>query len=272
MFSIVGNFHVWDDWYIGDDKLTKFHVCSYFPNKHLGFNLRSSNKQNPKILRKAKTRKFWTNRLNFVPIRPQKYLFNFTFSSCFLIIWNVFIFSQKNLKRACLVCYSIHTVDFKIHSSVECSSSYHILKFKLTCRISILLFTHALIDLGNRKPLTPNFANESIKFLLWGIFRERIICFLNILIKVQFPMLILIFNSPLHNAHIADRSANDCSIFKNFYRLNHACVSTEASSCCHFFFFHKIKSEVSNFKFFNCQSGKPKDIQTSSVATTNSVV
>ena len=123
MFSIVGNFHVWDDWYIGDDKLTKFHVCSYFPNKHLGFNLRSSNKQNPKILRKAKTRKFWTNRLNFVPIRPQKYLFNFTFSSCFLIIWNVFIFSQKNLKRACLVCYSIHTVDFKIHSSVECSSS-----------------------------------------------------------------------------------------------------------------------------------------------------
>lgn len=247
MLSVMSNFHVADDWCVCNYKLTKLHICGNFPNENLGFDLSSGDEKNPEIFWQTKTRKFWAYCFVSVAIRSQENLFNLAFYTLLLIVRCIFILSQENLKRTSLVGDSVHAVDLKIHPAIKRSPPNHILKFKLTSRIRILLLADSLVDFWYLKSLTPNFAHQPIKLYLWRIFRIRIVRILYVLVEIQFPVLIFILNSPLHNTHVANWSAHYCSILEDLNRLNHTCVTTETSCGCHISFLYEIKLEVSYF-------------------------
>ena len=182
-----------------------------------------------------------------ISIWSHKYLFYLAFYTLLLIIWCVFIFSQENLKRTCLICYSVHAINLQIHSTIKCSSSDHILKFEFASRIRIFFFAYTLVDFRNLQSLTPNFTHQPIEFLLRRIFRVGVVRILNVLVEIKLPMLIFILNSPLNNTHIAYRCTDYCSILKYFNRLNHTCMTAETSCSSHVSFLHEIKFEICYF-------------------------
>ena len=108
----MGNFYVWDYRGIRHDKLAKLHICSYFPDKNLSFDLSRCYKKNPKVFWKTETGKLRTYGLYFVTVWSHKYLLYFTLCSWFLVISGVFVLRQENLQWARLVCYSVHAVNF----------------------------------------------------------------------------------------------------------------------------------------------------------------
>ena len=151
-----------------------------------------------------------------VTVRPQKHLLYFAFNPLLLVIGYVFIFSQENLKRAGLVSDPVHAVDFEIHPAVKRSSADYILKFELTSRIRIFLLTNSLVDFRDLESLTPYFTNQSIELLLRRIFREGIVCVLNVLVEIKLPMLVLVLYSPLNNTHVTNRGAHYRPVLKDF--------------------------------------------------------
>jgi hypothetical protein len=85
-------------------------------------------------------------------------------------------------------------------------------------------------------------------------------------------MLILVLDTPLDDTLIGNTCREHGAIFKNFDRLDHAGVTTEASTCGHFILAEEVIPKINDFKFFNCQRGESEQIKTSLVASHNCIV